>query len=191
MRRGVAFRISEISEIFDAMELTPIMQRYILHWGEMGARWGISRSVAQIHALLYLSPRPLHAEEIAETLDIARSNVSMSLKELQGWELVQVTHVMGDRRDHFTALKDNWSVLMILVEGRKRREIDPTLALLRELAAEAVRDTRTPAEIKARITGQLSFMETLATWYEQVKRIPRPTLVTLMKLGSKVVRFVS
>jgi len=173
------------------MELTPIMQRYILHWGEMGARWGTSRSVAQIHALLYLSPQPLNAEEIAETLEIARSNVSMSLKELQGWELVQVVHVLGDRRDHFTALKDNWSVLMILVEGRKKREIDPTLALLRELAAEAGRDTRTPVEIKARITGQLSFMETLATWYEQVKRIPKPTLVALMKLGSKVARFIS
>ena len=173
------------------MELTPILQRYILHWGEMGARWGTSRSVAQIHALLYLSPQPLHAEEIAETLDIARSNVSMSLKELQSWELVQITHVMGDRRDHFTALKDNWSVLMILVDGRKRREIDPTLALLRELAAEAGRDTRTPAEIKARITGQLSFMETLATWYGQVKRMPKPTLIALMKLGSKVARFIS
>ncbi|MCW5747126.1 MAG: MarR family transcriptional regulator [Alphaproteobacteria bacterium] len=172
------------------MELTPIMQRYILHWGEMGARWGTSRSVAQIHALLYLAPQPLHAEEIAETLEIARSNVSVSLKELQNWELVQVTHVLGDRRDHFTALKDNWSLLMVLVEGRKKREIDPTLVLLRELSAEAARDTRTPAEIKARITALLSFMETLTNWFEQVKRIPKPTLVALMKLGSKVTRFI-
>lgn len=172
------------------MELTPIMQRYILHWGEMGARWGTSRSVAQIHALLYLAPQPLHAEEIAETLEIARSNVSVSLKELQSWELVQVTHVLGDRRDHFTALKDNWSLLMVLVEGRKKREIDPTLVLLRELSAEAARDTRTPAEIKARITALLSFMETLTNWFEQVKRIPKPTLVALMKLGSKVTRFI-
>jgi DNA-binding transcriptional regulator GbsR (MarR family) len=172
------------------MELTPIMQRYVLHWGEMGARWGVNRSVAQIHALLYLSPAPLPADEIAETLGIARSNVSMSLKELQGWELVQVAHVMGDRRDHFTAVKDNWAMLMILVEGRKKREIDPTLALLRELAAEAAHDTRTPAEIKGRITSMLGFMETLTGWYDQVKRLPRPTLVALMKLGGRIARFV-
>ena len=109
------------------MHLTDTMQRYIVHWGEMGSRWGMNRSVAQIHALLYLSEKPLNADEIGETLGIARSNVSTGLKELAGWELVQVTHVLGDRRDFFTAQHDTWEVIRVIMEGRKRREIDPTL----------------------------------------------------------------
>ena len=106
------------------MKLTAIMQKYILHWGEMGTRWGVNRTVAQIHALLYLSPEPLHAEEIAETLSVARSNVSTSIKELQSWGLVHVVHVMGDRRDHFESLKDPWEMFTVIMEERKRREID-------------------------------------------------------------------
>ena len=172
------------------MDLTPVMQRYVLHWGEMGGRWGVNRSVAQIHALLYLAGDPLPAEDIADTLQIARSNVSTSLRELQSWGLVQVVHVMHDRRDHFTTLRDNWALLLTLIEERKKREIDPTLALLRELAAEAEADRRTPAEVKGRITGMLGFMETLSGWYDQVKRLPRPTLVSLMKLGGRIARFV-
>ena len=118
------------------MHLTDTMQRYIVHWGEMGSRWGMNRSVAQIHALLYLSEKPLNADEIGETLGIARSNVSTGLKELASWELVQVTHVLGDRRDFFTAQHDTWEVIRVIIEGRKRREIDPTLAALRECAAQ-------------------------------------------------------
>src|SRR5579872_1448881 len=117
--------------------LTPIAEKFVLHWGEMGTRWGINRTVAQIHALLYLSSRPLNAEEIAETLSVARSNVSTSLKELQGWGIVKVVHVLGDRRDHFESMKDVWEMFRVIVEQRKRRELDPTLALLRECAAEA------------------------------------------------------
>jgi DNA-binding transcriptional regulator GbsR (MarR family) len=172
------------------MRLTAIMERYVLHWGEMGQRWGVNRSVAQIHALLYLSAAPITAEEIADTLGLARSNVSTSLKELQGWGLVQLTHLMGDRRDHFEAKKDLWELLLTIVEERKRREIDPTLTMLRQCMLEAEEDNETPAEVKARIGRMLTFIETLADWYSQVSRLPKSTLVTLMKMGAKVARFV-
>ena len=118
-------------------ELPAVEQKFVLHWGEMGTRWGINRTVAQIHALLYISPNPLHAEEIAETLGVARSNVSTSLNELQGWGIVKMVHVMGDKRDHFETLKDVWEMFRIVLDERKRREIDPTVALLRECAAQA------------------------------------------------------
>src|SRR5919204_1329090 len=117
-------------------ELSPIQKKFILHWGEMGARWGINRTVAQIHALLFLSPRPMHAEEIATTLGVARSNVSTSLRELQGWGIVRVTHLLGDRRDHFESMKDVWEMFRIIVDERRKREADPTLAMLREAVAE-------------------------------------------------------
>src|SRR6267378_8066651 len=116
--------------------LSPVAQRFILHWGEMGTRWGINRTVAQIHALLFLSPRPLNAEEIASTLGVARSNVSTSLRELQGWGIVRVTHLLGDRRDHFESLKDVWEMFRIIVDERKRREVDPTLELLRSCVGD-------------------------------------------------------
>jgi DNA-binding transcriptional regulator GbsR (MarR family) len=173
------------------MKLTPVMEKYVLHWGEMGTRWGVNRSIAQIHALLYLSPLPLTAEEIADTLSIARSNVSTSLKELQGFGLVRMTHLLGDRRDHFESIKDNWEMLTLIVEERKRREVDPTLALLRECVAEAEADKATDPEVKARIERMLAFVDTLSSWYEQVKALPKPTLVALMKMGSKVARFVA
>lgn len=173
------------------MQLTPLMERYVLHWGEMGSRWGVNRSVAQIHALLFLSPRPLTAEEIADTLSIARSNVSTSLKELQGWGLIQIAHIMGDRRDHFVALKDSWELFSTIVEERKRREIDPTLALLRDCAAEAERERATDPEVKARIDQMLGFVESLNRWYEDVRRLPRPVLLALVKMGAKVARLVS
>ena len=168
------------------MKLTPVMEKYILHWGEMGARWGTNRSVAQIHALLYLASRPLPAEEIAETLSVARSNVSVSLKELQSWGLVRVTHILGDRRDHFEALHDTWEILTTIVEQRKRREIDPTLTMLRECMIDAENDPQTPRAVKERIAGMLGFMERLAKWYEQVRGLPRTTLVGLMNMGAKV-----
>src|SRR5688572_9022099 len=117
--------------------LTSIQQKFILHWGEMGARWGINRTVAQIHALLYLSPKPLNAEEIAETLSVARSNVSNSLRELQGWGIVRLAHVMGDRRDHYESMKDVWEMFRTIMDERKKREADPTLQMLRECVGEA------------------------------------------------------
>lgn len=172
------------------MKLTPVIEKYILHWGEMGARWGTNRSVAQIHALLYLTPKPMPADEISETLSIARSNVSTSLRELQSWGLVQMTHVLGDRRDHFEAKKDVWEMLTIIVEERKRREIDPTLSMLRQCALEAAQDDETDPTIKKRIEEMMTFLETLTTWYDQVKRLPKATLISLMKMGARVASLV-
>jgi DNA-binding transcriptional regulator GbsR (MarR family) len=172
------------------MKLTPVMQKYILHWGEMGTRWGVNRTVAQIHALLYLSSEPLHAEEIAETLGVARSNVSTSLKELQSWGLVKITHVLGDRRDHFHSQKELWDIFLAIIEERKKREIDPTLTVLRECVLESEQDNKTNAEVKARIHNTLEFMELLTGWYEQMKKLPQPTLVKIMKLGAKVQNFI-
>src|SRR6188472_48422 len=119
------------------MELSPVSQKFILHWGEMGTRWGINRTVAQIHALLYLSPRPLNAEQIAEALSVARSNVSTSLRELQGWGIIRVVHVLGDRRDHFESIRDVWELFRQVLDERKRREVDPTLTILRDCVIEA------------------------------------------------------
>lgn len=172
------------------MRLTPVMQRYVVHWGEMGSRWGINRSIAQIQALLYLSPQPLHADEIAETLGIARSNVSMGLKELLSWELVQVTHTLGDRRDFFQSPQDPWEVVRIVVEGRKRREIDPTLVLLRECAASLQSDPETPPQVRERILAQMEFFQTLTSWYDSIKNLPRKTLLKMMRLGQKIAKVV-
>jgi DNA-binding transcriptional regulator GbsR (MarR family) len=173
------------------IKLTPVMERYILHWGEMGTRWGVNRSIAQAHALLYLSPAPLTAEEIADTLSIARSNVSTSLRELQSLGLIRVTHVLGDRRDHFESIKDNWEMCRIIVEERKRREIDPTIAMLRQCAAEAASDSKTDPEVKARIESMTLFLEGMTSWYDQVKSLPKSTLITLIKMGARVAKFVA
>lgn len=173
------------------MKLTPVMQKYILHWGEMGTRWGVNRTVAQIHALLYLSPEPLHAEAIAETLAVARSNVSTSLKELQSWQLVKVVHVMGDRRDHFESVKDSWEMFLVIIEQRKRREIDPTLTLLRECVLDADNDNETPQEIKDRIGNMLTFIEALTDWYEQMRSVPKTSLMKLIKMGAKVTKLLN
>src|SRR3989475_3673449 len=116
--------------------LSPVQEKFILHWGEVGPGWGINRPVPQIHALLYLSPQPLHAEDIARLLSVARSNVSSSLRELQSWGIVRIAHVLGDRRDHFESLKDVWRMFQIIVEERKRREVDPTIAMLKDCSAE-------------------------------------------------------
>jgi DNA-binding transcriptional regulator GbsR (MarR family) len=168
----------------------PEAQAFILHWGEMGSQWGVNRSVSQIHALLYLSDRPVHAEEISETLALARSNVSTGLKELQGYGIVRRTHVHGDRRDHFVAETDLWEMLMRIASERKRREIDPTIALLGELAAKLEARGDVPAHVRERIARMHEFIGTLSGWYDQVRVLPKPTLVALMKLGGKVARFV-
>ena len=165
------------------MHLTDTMQRYIVHWGEMGSRWGMNRSVAQIHALLYLSEKPLNADEIGETLGIARSNVSTGLKELATWELVQVTHVLGDRRD--SSRPSTTPEVIRDHRGRKRREIDPTLAALRECAAQLRNDKETPDAVRERIVTQLEFLETMTRWYDSVKRLPRKTLLKMMRMGER------
>lgn len=168
----------------------PDAKAFILHWGEMGTQWGVNRSVAQIHALLYLSDAPLPADEIVDQLGLARSNVSTGLKELQGYSIVRRVHVEGDRRDHFVAETDLWDMLMRIAAERKRREIDPTIALLGELAQRLASAKSAPAHVRERVTRMHDFIGTLATWYEQVRTLPKPTLVTLMKLGGKVARFV-
>ncbi len=168
------------------MHLTPTMQKFVLHWGEMGSRWGVNRTVAQIHALLYLAEQPLNAEEIADTLGVARSNVSTSLRELQSWGLVKVVHVFGDRRDHFESMKEVWDIFMLIIEERKRRELDPTLTTLRECVLEGADDAQTAEAVKQRISQTLEFLEQLTGWYEQMRRLDHGTLVKLMKLGAKV-----
>ena len=172
------------------MILTNAAREFVLHWGEMGSRWGMNRSVAQIHALLYLAEKPLNADEIGETLGIARSNVSTGLKELIGWELVQITHVLGDRRDFFTAQHDTWEVIRVIMEGRKRRELDPTLAALRECATQLEKDKDTPPAVRERILGQLEFLETVTRWFDSVKRLPRKTLLKMMRMGERIARVI-
>jgi DNA-binding transcriptional regulator GbsR (MarR family) len=166
------------------------MQRFILHWGEMGSRWGVNRTVAQIHALLYLAPGPLPADEIAETLNVARSNVSTSLKDLQSWGLVSVSHVMTDRRDHFTTRSDPWYMLVTIMEQRKRRELEPTLHFLRECASDLESDSETPREAKVRIENMLDFLTNVTTWFDQMLKLPKASVMTLMKLGAKIANFV-
>lgn len=172
------------------MKLTPVMEKYILHWGEMGTRWGVNRTVAQIHALLFLSSTPLNAEEITETLGVARSNVSTSIKELQAWKLVKVVHLLGDRRDHFETMKDPWELFYTIMEGRKQRELDPTMTVLRECVLEGDEDEQTPKEVKERMKDVLEFMENLDTWHDQIKGLPKSTLMKLIKLGAKVQAFL-
>jgi DNA-binding transcriptional regulator GbsR (MarR family) len=172
------------------MNLTPLMTRFILHWGEMGSRWGVNRTVAQIHALLYLAPGPRPADEIAETLSVARSNVSTSLKDLQSWGLVNIAHVMNDRRDHFATRSDPWDMLVTIMEQRKRRELEPTLSFLRECARELEHDRETPKEAKARIENMLGFLTNVTTWFDQMLALPRATVMTLMKLGAKIANLV-
>ena len=170
--------------------LTPIQQKFILHWGEMGAKWGINRTVAQIHALLFLSDRPLNAEEIATTLDVARSNVSNSLRELQGWGIVKVTHILGDRRDHFESMKDVWEMFRIIVDERKKREADPVLNMLRDAVADAKKPGAADAYTRERLADMLQFFELMTGWTEQTRKLPTPALVRMVKMGDKVARLV-
>lgn len=173
------------------MELSPTTQKYILHWGEMGTRWGVNRTVAQIHALLFLANAPLTAEEIAASLNVARSNVSNSLKELQSWGLVRSTHVMGDRRDHFVSLKDVWEIFRVIMEERKRREIDPTLSVLRECAIEGAQDAAIEPATLARMDEVLAFLEMLNTAYGDYRNLPPVTLQRMLAMGGKVAKFLS
>ncbi|SRR5579871_50235 len=172
------------------MELTATSKKFILHWGEMGARWGINRTVAQIHALLYLSPRPLHAEEIAQTLSVARSNVSSSLRELQGWGIVRVTHQLGDRRDHFESMKDVWEMFRVIIEERKRREIDPTLDLLRGCLADLEKAGAAEAYSRERIKEMLEFMERMTALYKEAGALSSGTIRRLAGMQGKLTRLL-
>ncbi|MEC4721268.1 GbsR/MarR family transcriptional regulator [Noviherbaspirillum sp. CPCC 100848] len=172
------------------MKTSATEQKFILHWGEMGTRWGVNRTVAQIHALLYLSEKPLTADDIVETLGVARSNVSNSLKELQSWKLVKATHVLGDRRDHFVALQDVWEIFRVIIEERKRREIDPTLTVLRECAIEGTQDPQIDAAVLKRMQTVLDFLEMLSTTYHDYQNLSPQTLQRFLKMGGQVARLL-
>jgi DNA-binding transcriptional regulator GbsR (MarR family) len=170
------------------MKLTPVQQKFILHWGEMGTRWGINRTVAQIHALLYISPKPLPAEEIAETLSVARSNVSNSVKELQGWRIIKLVHVLGDKRDHFESMRDVWEMFRIVLDERKRREIDPTIEMLQECMAEAAAEKGGDKHTEERLAELHRFFDTTTNWYDQVRKLPSAALVKFLKTGDKLLK---
>lgn len=173
-----------------AMILNPVAQRFVLHWGEMGSKWGVNRTVAQIHALLYFVGKPMPADEITETLGVARSNVSNSLKELQNWNLIQVVHIMGDRRDHFTTSSDVWVLFKTVVQERKEREFDPTIVVLRDcLNSPDIDKEETSA--KQRIADALGFMEDISSWGDQMLKLEPSTLMKMMKLGSKIKDFLN
>lgn len=179
------------------MALSPLQERFILHWGEMGSRWGVNRTVAQIHALLFLSERAITADEICETLNLARSNVSTSLKELQGWNLARVSHVLGDRRDHFETYKDVWDIFRAVVQERRRREIEPTLSMLRTAVLDSDNAAVAPDQNDSRdrrtlerMREVLEFMETGTSWIDEMNRLDPKTLIKLLKMGARVQQFV-
>jgi len=167
--------------------LSPLVRSFVAHFGEMGSRWGINRTVGQIYALLYVAPRPLNAEEIAEQLEFSRSNVSMGLKELQAWRLVNLRHQPGDRREYFDAPQDAWDVFRTLAEERRRREIEPTLSMLRSALLEAP-DSAADRAVLERLRSMHELIETLTTWFDDIQRMDRQTLEKLMKMGAKVQR---
>lgn len=165
--------------------LSPLQQKFILHWGEMGTRWGINRTVAQVHALLFIAAQPLPADRITDLLGVARSNVSNSLKELQGWRIVQVVHLAGDRRDHFKSMEDVWEMFRVVLEERKKREIDPTLAILRECVAEAEKAKGEDKVTRERLGALLAFFEKTSAWYEQTRSIPTSAAIKVLNMGNR------
>ena len=170
------------------MTLSNTAREFIVHWGEMGSRWGVNRTVAQVHALLYLSPEALTAEDIAEELSVARSNVSTSLRELQNWQLVQSMQKLGDRRDFFTTSHDVWQLFLTVLQQRVEREIEPTITALGRLAREAGAEKQ--PEVTARIASMHAFLQEVQSWYQQMAKLPPSTLRTLMSLGAGVTKWL-
>jgi len=169
--------------------LSPLVKSFVSHFGEMGSRWGINRTVGQIYALIFVSPSPVNADDIAEALEFSRSNVSMGLKELQAWRLVRLKHQAGDRREYFDAPSDAWEIFRTLAEERRRREIEPTLSMLRN----ALLETPTTEEdriAQERMKGMHDLIELMTTWFDDVQRMDQKTLAQLMKMGSKVQRLL-
>jgi len=171
------------------MHLSPLIQRFVLHFGEMGSRWGINRTVGQIYALLFTASRPLNADEIAEALGFSRSNVSIGLKELESWSLVRLSHQPGDRREYFSAPDDVWAIFRTLAEERKRREIDPTLSMLREVQLESPASAE-DRHAQARMKEMYGLIVLVTSWFGDIQKLDVATLEKLMKLGAKVNRLL-
>ena len=167
------------------MTLPPITQTFVLHFGEMGSRWGINRTVGQIYALLFLSPQPLNADQIAESLGFSRSNVSMGLKELESWRLVHLQHAPGDRREYFSTPEDIWTIVRTLAEERKRREVDPTLTMLRAVLMDTPA-TNAERHAQARMSEMHDLILLLTSWFDDVEKLDNDSLIQLLNLGSKV-----
>src|SRR3954471_20389550 len=181
-----------MTETTDRAKILPAsVERFVLHWGDMGSEWGVNRSVSQIHALLYLSERPLTAEEIAERLELARSNVSTSIKELLAWNLIRRVPVKGDRRDHFEAETDLWEIVTRIAAGRKERELDPAVAALQACMRDAERDRSIHPVARKRLKEMLDFVETMDRWYGQMIHVPKAKLAALVRLGGRIVHLLS
>jgi DNA-binding transcriptional regulator GbsR (MarR family) len=181
--------MTEITEE-QVIPLPVAVERFILHWGDMGGQWGVNRSVAQIHALLYLSALPLTAERIADQLGLARSNVSNSLRELLGWRLIRRVPLMGDRRDHYEAESDLWEMVRRIAAGRKEREIDPAIAALERCVTDAGADRSIDPVARARLDEMQAFLRTLDGWYGEMLTVPTGKLMALIRLGARIVRFL-
>jgi DNA-binding transcriptional regulator GbsR (MarR family) len=164
--------------------LSPTAEKFIKHWGEMGTKWGINRSVAQVHAILYISDTPLAADQLVDLLGVARSNISTSIKELQSWGLIRTEHVKGDRRDHFVAIGDVWTMFQIIMDERKKREFDPTAALLAECIEESKAEDST--NVRRKLQDLHDFFQTTGKFYHHARALPMPKLLEFMRLGSKL-----
>lgn len=171
------------------MQLSPLVQRFVLHFGEMGSRWGINRTVGQIYALLFTAARPLSADEIAESLGFSRSNVSIGLKELESWNLVRLSHQPGDRREYFSAPDDVWAIFRTLAEERRRREIDPTLSMLREVQLETPSDPD-DKHAQRRMQEMYELILLVTGWFNDMQKLDIATLEKLMRLGSRVTKLL-
>ncbi len=171
------------------MKLNPTTEQFVLHWGEMGNKWGVNRTVAQIHALLYLMGKPMNAEEICDTLGVARSNVSNSIKELQALNLVHTTHIMGDRRDYFTTGTDVWELAKTVIEERYRRELAPTVTFLDELM-QSPEFEQENKDVQQRIKDTHQFVDTLTSWATEMLKLSTSTLSKILKLGASVQKFL-
>jgi DNA-binding transcriptional regulator GbsR (MarR family) len=187
----VSSDISVMTEIAVDKKIPLAIEQFILHWGDMGGQWGVNRSVSQIHALLYLSEHPLTADEIAERLGLARSNVSNSIKELLAWDLITRVPIKGDRREHYEAEIDVWEIFSRIAAGRKQREIDPAIAALRTSVKNADDDARIHPVARKRLGDLLEFVEAMDRWYAQMQTVPKSSIATLIRLGAKIVKLLS
>jgi DNA-binding transcriptional regulator GbsR (MarR family) len=189
MRLKMTTENTEIISHSERIQLSELGNQFVLHWGEMGTRWGINRTVSQIHALLYYTGKPANAEQIADTLQVARSNVSNSLKELQNWNLIRITHMMGDRRDYFETSLDVWQLFRTVITERKAREFDPTVSFLQSYLQD---NTFNNDELgaKKRVEEMLELMQTLSVWGDEMIKLKPDTLTRIMKYGAKIKAFI-